>query len=67
MIVGGPDGVRTRGRWIKSPSLYLTKLQAQPALQQVVFNLIRIKYYIYSEIVIVVPQSPRRALIASPG
>ncbi len=31
MIVGGPDGVRTRDRRIKSPSLYLTKLQAQPS------------------------------------
>ena len=29
--VGGPDGVRTRDRRIKSPSLYLTKLQAQPS------------------------------------
>jgi hypothetical protein len=24
----GPEGIRTPGLWIKSPSLYLTKLQA---------------------------------------
>ena len=35
---GGPDGVRTRDRWIKSPSLYLTKLQAHPTVLQPVFN-----------------------------
>ena len=38
---GGPDGVRTRGRWIKSPSLYLTKLQAHAVVKHFVFNLIR--------------------------
>ena len=38
MFGSGPDGVRTRGRWIKSPSLYLTKLQAQSGLPTRVFN-----------------------------
>jgi hypothetical protein len=37
-VFGGPDGVRTRDRWIKSPSLYLTKLQAQPWVRPPVFN-----------------------------
>ena len=37
-LVSGPDGVRTRDRRIKSPSLYLTKLQAHACLRQVVFN-----------------------------
>ena len=36
--VGGPDGVRTRDRRIKSPSLYLTKLQAQLGLLPRLFN-----------------------------
>ena len=69
-LVSGPDGVRTRDRWIKSPSLYLTKLQAQPLLQHFVFNLIQSKTKflvgIYS-MEIVVPPSPLSALRASPG
>ena len=34
----GPDGVRTRDRRIKSPSLYLTKLQAHLGLLPRLFN-----------------------------
>ena len=35
---GGPDGVRTRDRRIKSPSLYLTRLQARFRLLPRLFN-----------------------------
>ena len=38
LIFGGSDGVRTRGLRVKSPSLYLTKLQTQLPVWGFLYN-----------------------------
>ena len=37
-MFGGSDGVRTRGLRVKSPSLYLTKLQTQLPVWGFLYN-----------------------------
>ena len=61
---GGPDGVRTRDRWIKSPSLYLTKLQAHFGLLPRLFNASRRLYCLNNELMLFREQLPRHLMQA---
>ena len=36
--IGGSDGVRTRGLRVKSPSLYLAKLQTRMSVRDGIYN-----------------------------
>ena len=37
-MFGGSDGVRTRGLRVKSPSLYLAKLQTRMSVREGIYN-----------------------------